>query len=159
MLARLRRRDSLTVAAHVVLGFSWMTAGLIGAALAPTDPAVTFSVLGDKEVKGRAGTILEGESGFNDPVGIALMIGMVEMATAGGSFWVVVKEFVIEMGVGLALGLLGGFGLVWAMRRLQLPERPGARVGARACRPPVRTDRGASRLWVPGGVHRRSPRW
>jgi cell volume regulation protein A len=57
----------LTVATHVALGFSWTTAGLIGAALAPTDPAVTFSVLGDKEVRGRAGTILEGESGFNDP--------------------------------------------------------------------------------------------
>ena len=112
----------LTVATHVALGFSWTTAGLIGAALAPTDPAVTFSVLGDKEVRGRAGTILEGESGFNDPVGIALMIGMVELATAGGSFWLVVEEFVVEMGVGLAVGLLGGLVVVWAMRRLQLPN-------------------------------------
>jgi potassium/hydrogen antiporter len=112
----------LTVAAHVGLGFSWMTAGLLGAALAPTDPAVTFSVLGDKEIEGRSGRILEGESGFNDPVGIALMIGLVEMATAGGSFWIVVKEFIVEMGVGLTLGLLGGAALVWAMRRLQLPE-------------------------------------
>ena len=112
----------LTVAAHFVLGFSWMTAGLIGAALAPTDPAVTFSVFGDKEVKGRSGTILEGESGFNDPVGIALMIGMVDMATNDGSFWLVVEEFVVEMGVGLAFGLVGGVVLVWAMRRLQLPD-------------------------------------
>lgn len=112
----------LAVAAHFALGFSWMTAGLIGAALAPTDPAVTFSVLGEKEVKGRAGTILEGESGFNDPVGIALMIGLVEMATAGGSFWLVVQEFVLEMSVGLALGVLGGFVVVWLMRRLQLPD-------------------------------------
>ncbi len=112
----------LTVAAHVALGFSWMTAGLIGAALAPTDPAVTFSVLDDKEVKGRSGTILEGESGFNDPVGIALMIGLVEMATNDGSFWLVVEEFVVEMGVGLALGLVGGVVLVWAMQRLRLPD-------------------------------------
>jgi cell volume regulation protein A len=112
----------LTVAAHLALGFSWMTAGLIGAALAPTDPAVTFSVLGGKEVKGRSGTILEGESGFNDPVGIALMIGMVEMATEGGSFWIVVREFVVEMGVGLVFGLVGGMFLVWAMNRLRLPD-------------------------------------
>jgi cell volume regulation protein A len=112
----------VTVAAHVVLGFSWMTAGLIGAALAPTDPAVTFSVLGDKDVKGRSGTILEGESGFNDPVGIALMIGMVEMATNGGSFWLVIEEFVVEMGVGLTLGVVGGGLLVWAMRKLPLPD-------------------------------------
>jgi cell volume regulation protein A len=112
----------VAVAAHSVLGFSWMTAGLIGAALAPTDPAVTFSVLGGKEVQGRSGTILEGESGFNDPVGIALMIGMVEMATEGGSFWVVVEEFVVEMSVGLAFGLAGGFALVWLMRRMRLPD-------------------------------------
>jgi potassium/hydrogen antiporter len=112
----------VTVAAHLALGFSWMTAGLIGAALAPTDPAVTFSVLGGKEVQGRSGTILEGESGFNDPVGIALMIGMVEMATEGGSFWIVVREFVVEMGVGLVFGLVGGVFLVWAMNRLRLPD-------------------------------------
>ena len=49
--------------------------GLLGAALAPTDPAVMFSVLRrNREVGGRTGTILEGESGANDPVGIALMI-------------------------------------------------------------------------------------
>lgn len=67
----------VAVAAHYALGFSWTVAGLIGAALAPTDPAVTFSVLAGRDVGGRSGTILEGESGFNDPVGIALMIGMV----------------------------------------------------------------------------------
>ena len=72
------------VAAHFVLGFDWTVALLIGAALAPTDPAVTFSVLAGKEVEGRSGTILEGESGFNDPVGIALMIGMIELATVPG---------------------------------------------------------------------------
>ena len=81
----------LAVAAHYVLDLPWIVAGLIGAALAPTDPAVTFSVLAGKEVRGRSGTILEGESGFNDPVGIALMIGMVELATEdGGSFAIVV---------------------------------------------------------------------
>ena len=72
----------LALAAHVLLDLSWTVAALIGAALAPTDPAVTFSVLAGKEVEGRSGTILEGESGFNDPVGIALMIGMVELATS-----------------------------------------------------------------------------
>src|SRR5262245_60601533 len=59
----------IAVASHVVLDLSWTVSGLIGAALAPTDPAVTFSVLAGKEVRGRSDTILEGESGFNDPVG------------------------------------------------------------------------------------------
>lgn len=71
----------VTLAAHYLLDFSWIASGLIGAAIAPTDPAVTFSVLGGREIRGRAGTILEGEAGTNDPVGIALMIGMIELAT------------------------------------------------------------------------------
>ena len=51
-----------------------------------------FSVLGGREIAGRTGTILEGESGANDPVGIALMIGMIEFATSDdGSFWTVVR--------------------------------------------------------------------
>ena len=37
---------AVALAAHYLLGFSWIASGLVGAALAPTDPAVTFSVLG-----------------------------------------------------------------------------------------------------------------
>jgi potassium/hydrogen antiporter len=113
----------IAVAAHYLFDFEWVTAGIIGAAIAPTDPAVMFSVLGGKEIRGRAGTILEGESGVNDPAGIALMIGMVELATEDGSFWIVVEEFSIEMSVGLVVGLLGAA----AMRpllRISLPN-PG----------------------------------
>ena len=112
----------MAVAAHYLFDFSWIIAGILGAALAPTDPAVMFSVLGDKEIRGRAGTILEGESGVNDPVGIALMIGMIELAhDADASFWVVVEEFSIEMSVGLVVGLVGAA----AMRpllRMSLPN-------------------------------------
>ena len=112
----------ISVAAHYLFGFEWVTAGILGAALAPTDPAVMFSVLGNKEIGGRTGTILEGESGVNDPVGIALMIGMIELAThSDATFWVVVEEFSVEMAVGLFVGLLGAA----AMRpllRIPLPD-------------------------------------
>jgi cell volume regulation protein A len=114
----------IAVAAHYLFDFSWTIAGILGAALAPTDPAVMFSVLGQREIRGRAGTILEGESGVNDPVGIALMIGMIELAQdADASFWVVVEEFTIEMTIGLAVGVVGAA----AMRpllRFSLPN-PG----------------------------------
>ena len=115
----------LTVASHFLFDLSWTVSGLIGAALAPTDPAVTFSVLAGKEVEGRSGTILEGESGFNDPVGIALMIGMVELATSsGGSFGSeVVGEFLVEMGVGLVVGVAGALALVSLFRYFTLPDR------------------------------------
>jgi cell volume regulation protein A len=107
----------IAVSAHYLFDFSWTTAGILGAALSPTDPAVMFSVLGNKEIRGRAGTILEGESGVNDPVGIALMIGMLELAhDADASFWIVVEEFAQEMTVGLAFGLLGAAALRPLMR-------------------------------------------
>src|SRR3954454_17224640 len=99
----------ITAFVHWGLGAEWMTAALIGAAVAPTDPAVMFSVLGDREIEGRTDTILEGESGANDPVGIALMLGLIELAThADETFWVVVEVFALQMTVGVALGTLGG---------------------------------------------------
>jgi cell volume regulation protein A len=113
----------MALAARYFFGFSWTSAGILGAALAPTDPAVMFSVLGKREIGGRTGTILEGESGVNDPVGIALMIGMLELAThADATFWVVVREFVVEMTVGLAIGVAGAFLVIQAIRRVDLPN-------------------------------------
>ena len=68
-----------------------------------------FSVLGDTNIRGRTKTILEGESGANDPVGIALMLGLIQLAThPGSSFWVVVRVFALQMTVGLAVGVAGG---------------------------------------------------
>ena len=109
--------------AHYLFDFNWTTAWILGAALAPTDPAVMFSILGEKEMKGRTSIILEGEAGVNDPVGIALMIGMIEFATSdSGSFWGIVKEFTLEMTIGLAVGLAGTALLVVLMRRVRLPS-------------------------------------
>jgi cell volume regulation protein A len=113
----------VAIAAHWLFDFNWTTAGIVGAALAPTDPAVMFSVLGRREIRGRTGTILEGESGANDPVGIALMIGMLDFAThADATFWTVVREFAVEMSVGLAIGIAGAFVLLPLMRRVALPN-------------------------------------
>lgn len=111
----------IALAGRYLFDFSWIGAGMLGAALAPTDPAVMFSVLGKREVGGRTGTILEGESGVNDPVGIALMIGMLELATHDhASFWTVVREFVVEMSVGLAIGIVGALVLLQWVRRMTL---------------------------------------
>jgi cell volume regulation protein A len=115
----------VAVFAHWALGFSWTLAAVIGAAVAPTDPAVMFSVLGKREIGGRSGTILEGESGFNDPVGISLMIGALVFATHDdASFWPVAGEFASEMLLGLAFGVAGGIVLGKTMRRIDLPSQP-----------------------------------
>jgi potassium/hydrogen antiporter len=111
----------LVLFAHWVLGITWITAGLLAAAIAPTDPAVVFSLLGERGVGGRVGTILEGESGANDPVGIALMLGLLELAThADESFWVVIRIFTQQMVIGLAAGVLGGLAGRRLLRHVRL---------------------------------------
>jgi cell volume regulation protein A len=114
---------ALAVAAHLLFGFDWKPALLIGAALAPTDPAVVFSVLGRREIAGRSGTLLEGESGANDPVGIALMVSLLG---ASGSGWSAVGSgvghFVLQLAVGGAVGVAGGWLLLQLMRRVPLPN-------------------------------------
>lgn len=84
----------VAVLAHGVFGFGWRAGLLLGVALAPTDPAVVFSVLGRREVAGRSGTLLQGESGANDPVGIAAMAALLAAGAAGG--WHVVAPGVGE---------------------------------------------------------------
>jgi potassium/hydrogen antiporter len=98
----------MAIAARYVLGFSWTTAGLIGAAVAPTDPAIMFSVLGRWRITGRTGTILEGESGANDPVGIALMLLLVDRAAGSGSIASGVLSFLLALAIGVAVGAIAG---------------------------------------------------
>ena len=113
---------AVAAAAHFLLGFEWQVALLLGAALSPTDPAVVFSVLGRREVSGRSGTILEGESGANDPVGIALLVSLLAAGTAVGSPLLTgAVEFLTQMVVGSIVGIVGGLALGWLMRRLHLP--------------------------------------
>jgi cell volume regulation protein A len=118
---------AVAVVAHAVLGFGWTAAGLLGAALAPTDPAMVFATLRGRALGGRVRAVLEGEAGLNDPAGIALMLGLVELAThADATFDVVVVEFVRQMGIGAIVGLVGG-------RLLRRVEHPLVLLVAAAC--------------------------
>jgi cell volume regulation protein A len=80
-------------------------------------------VLGRREIAGRAGTILQGESGANDPVGIALMTSLI---AAGGlsahGFGNVGIEFFLQMAIGGVVGVVGGRALLAFMRRVPLPS-------------------------------------
>jgi len=114
---------AVAAAAHFWFALSWFVALLLGTAIAPTDPAVVFSILGQREIAGRSSTILEGESGANDPVGIALLVSLLAAGSlSGGAALHVAGEFVLQMGVGVAFGLLGGQALLWFMRRVSLPS-------------------------------------
>lgn len=114
---------AVAATAHLVFSLDWRAALLLGAALAPTDPAVVFSVLGGREVAGRGGVLLEGESGGNDPVGIALLAALLA-ATAPGAGAVVQAgwELVSQLVIGTATGMAGGLALLVFMRRVPLPS-------------------------------------
>ncbi|MEO6701579.1 MAG: cation:proton antiporter [Jatrophihabitantaceae bacterium] len=108
---------------HLAVGLDWYPALLVATAVAPTDPAVVFAVLGQRQIGGNSGTILEGESGANDPVGIALMASLLAAGGLSGSaFGQVSGEFVLQLGVGGLVGLVGGAGLRWFVQRVQLPS-------------------------------------
>ncbi|MCV7014361.1 cation:proton antiporter [Mycolicibacterium madagascariense] len=108
---------------HVAFGIDWYLAALVATAVAPTDPAVVFSVLGRREIAGRSGTILEGESGANDPVGIALMSSLLAAgAVSIAGFANVGVTFCLQMVIGAVIGLVGGRALLIFVRRVPLPS-------------------------------------
>jgi cell volume regulation protein A len=112
----------LAIFAHYLFGFRWILAGILGAALAPTDPAVMFSVLRGRQIGGRASIALEGEAGINDAVAIAIVVGLVEYANAAhSSLLVVLREFLVEIGVGLAVGATVGALVPFLLRHARFP--------------------------------------
>jgi cell volume regulation protein A len=114
---------ALAALAHLLFGIDWYLAVLLGTAVAPTDPAVVFSVLGQRELVGPGGTILEGESGANDPVGIALMSSLLAAGGLGATaFGHVAGEFFLQMLVGGAIGVVGGRVLLWLLQTAPLPD-------------------------------------
>lgn len=111
---------------HWLLGLSWGTAALIAIALAPTDPATVFSVLAGQQLQGRAGEVLEGESGVNDPVGIALMLGALELVLHGGGSGAVLEvaaAFGTELAIGIVGGVAVGFAGNWLLTHAPLPNQ------------------------------------
>jgi cell volume regulation protein A len=116
--------SALALLAHGLFDLDWRSAFLLGTALAPTDPAVVFSVLGRREVAGRSGTILEGESGANDPVGIALLASLLTAGHSAGlaAAGAVAGQLLLQLAVGVAVGVAGGRLLVRFMRHVPLPS-------------------------------------
>ena len=115
--------------------FDWRTALLLGTALSPTDPAVVFSVLGRREITGRTGALLEGESGANDPVGIALMAALLAAPATGWPPSATGRaSSLAQMVVGAAVGVPAGWALLAFMRRVPLPSGACTRCGCCAAR-------------------------
>jgi potassium/hydrogen antiporter len=105
----------LAVGAHTLLGLEWMIATPLGVALAPTDPTAVYSALRGRTGAERPRRILEGESGFNDPVGITLQtVAVLILAGGSTSYADGAVRFAQELGIGVGAGVLGGLLLLRA---------------------------------------------
>jgi cell volume regulation protein A len=94
---------------------------LIGSIVAATDGAAVFAILRGSSLKRRLARVLEGESGFNDPIAVLLVAGFIEVIQEP-SFGVedFAGLFAMEIGIGLVAGVAVGYAAVAAFRGVRL---------------------------------------
>lgn len=111
--------------AHLLLDFSLLEGMLLGSIVASTDAAAVFFLLriGGINIRDRVRSTLEVESGTNDPMAIFLTMALVQLLSSSegtGFNFDLLRLFVEQMGLGLALGLIGGALIVFVLRRISV---------------------------------------
>jgi potassium/hydrogen antiporter len=96
-------------ASMLFLGLSVLLGLLLGAIVASTDAAAIFSMLRGSTLDRRVARTLEAESGFNDPIAILLVVGLISLLTQP-SYGVadLVALFVRQVFLGAGIGLVVG---------------------------------------------------
>ena len=110
---------------HYVLGLSWMESFLIGAVLSSTDAASVFNILRSQKMalKDHTDSLLELESGSNDPMSYLLTVVMVSLVT--GQQVSVPVLFLQQMIFGVLGGLLVGWVSVLLLNRFDFSMEQG----------------------------------
>ena len=121
-----------TGCALMITGMPTPICFLLAAILSSTDSASVFSVLREKRLRLRENLapLLELESGSNDPVALSMTLILVQFFTsdsfAGKSFWGYFGTgawmLLLQVGVGLAVGLCVGYAAKWVIGKLQSPN-------------------------------------
>lgn len=106
---------------HTFLKFSMAESFLTGAVLSSTDAASVFSILRQKKLNLKDGTasLLEMESGSNDPVSYMLTLIGIGLLRAGEGGSILYNIFA-QLVYGSAIGILFAFGAVWLLTKSDL---------------------------------------
>src|SRR3954453_3465121 len=109
------------LAAAWIYGRSPLGGLLLGAIVSATDGAAIFALLRGSTLRRRLARTLEGESGFNDPIAVLLVLGFIEWIKHADyglvdMLWLLVRQ----LGIGLAAGVLVGWLAAEGFRRARL---------------------------------------
>ena len=104
------------LAAYPVFDLSLTAALLLGAVLAPTDPAILIPLFIRSRLRPKVAQTVVAESAFNDPTGAALALalaGVILAATA--RLAEPVAEFAVDLGISTVIGVIAGVVLAAAI--------------------------------------------
>jgi potassium/hydrogen antiporter len=109
------------LAAAWLFDLSTLEGLLVGSIISATDGAAIFAVLRASTLKRRLARTLEGESGFNDPVAVLLVLGFIDWIQKPDYGLIdMLGLFAQQLGIGTAVGVAVGAGAVFAFRRAEL---------------------------------------
>lgn len=125
LLATLGVIASVSVTALItwwLLGLEPRMAILVAGMVSSTDAAATFSILRKLSIKSRTRSLLEAESGFNDPMAIILVLVVASDAWDHTSILGLLSEALFELAVGAIMGLIVGRIGQLILARISLPS-------------------------------------
>ncbi len=125
-------------ASRLLLHSSWLESLLLGSVVSSTDAAAVFAILRSSglTLKGRIQSLLEFESGSNDPMAVFLTLALINLIIHPNSCMHVIWMFVLQMGVGALVGYLFGKASVAVINRVHLDSEglyPVLTVASVAC--------------------------
>ncbi|MEO8602222.1 MAG: potassium/proton antiporter [bacterium] len=106
------------------LAVDWKLGLLLGSIVGSTDAAAVFALLRSSgtTLDDRVGTVLEIESGINDPMAVFLTVTMIELVSRGGGLSAadVTLALAVQFSIGAAGGLALGYLLSEALGRVRI---------------------------------------